>query len=144
MSGEVRPLDLPGGDSHVLPVRDEGDVKSSLLFVGKLAERIGFNPVGRASVMTAVSELASNILKYAGRGQLRIRGVESRARRGIEIIAEDHGPGIADTQLAMRDHFSESGTLGLGLPGARRLMDDFHLWSEVGKGTRVTIRKWKT
>jgi serine/threonine-protein kinase RsbT len=143
MSGELRPLAIPGGDSQILPVRDEGDVKSSLLFVGKLADLVGFNPVARASVMTAVSELASNILKYAGRGQLRIRAVEGRGKRGIEVVAEDHGPGIPDVQLAMRDHFSESGTLGLGLPGARRLMDEFHLWSEVGKGTRVTIRKWK-
>lgn len=144
MSSESRLPDLPGGDRQILTVRDEGDVGSSLLFVGQLAIYRSFTPVARASVLTAVSELASNILKYAGRGILHIRTVREHAREGIEVVAEDHGPGIPDIQLAMRDHFSESGTLGLGLSGARRLMDDFHLWSEVGKGTKVTIRKWKT
>jgi hypothetical protein len=88
MSGELRPLAIPGGDSQILPVRDEGDVKSSLLFVGKLADLVGFNPVARASVMTAVSELASNILKYAGRGQLRaVAKGESRWSPKTTVLA---------------------------------------------------------
>ena len=93
-------------------------------------------------ISTAVSELARNILKYAGRGEIRLRRVDGPAGRGIEIQAEDNGPGIPDPEAAMRDHYSSSGTLGLGLPGVKRLMDEFSLESRVGEGTRVTARKW--
>lgn len=131
-----------GGEPQIVPVRDDGDVSAAILAVGRLADRVGLAPIARASVLTAASELATNIVKYAGRGQLKIRAIDGRRGAGIEVVAEDHGPGIADLQLAMRDHYSASGTLGLGLPGARRLMDEFQLWSEPGRGTRVTIRKW--
>jgi serine/threonine-protein kinase RsbT len=144
MSGEFRGLPSPSGEDHWAPVCDEPDVNIAILLVGKVADRLGLKPVARASIMTAASELARNIIKYAGRGRMRIRLVQGPRGHGIEVVAEDNGPGIADLQKAMQDHFSESGTLGLGLPGAKRLMDDFHLWSEPGKGTRVTVRKWKT
>jgi serine/threonine-protein kinase RsbT len=91
---------------------------------------------------TAVSELARNILKYAHTGEIWLRHVEGPKGRGIEIEALDEGPGIADTEAAMRDHVSTSGTLGLGLPGVARLMDEFSLDSAPGKGTRVKARKW--
>lgn len=129
---------------QTLSIRGVEDVSSAIIRVSELAERIGLNVIAKASVMTAVSELAHNILKYANHGCFTMAIVESNKGRGIEIVAEDHGPGIADIQMAMRDHYSESGTLGLGLPGSRRLMDDFLLWSEVGRGTRVTARKWKS
>ncbi|MGD8644289.1 MAG: ATP-binding protein, partial [Chromatiales bacterium] len=79
---------------------------------------------------------------YAGQGQMTLRRVIDQRRRGMEIVAEDKGPGIADKDSALSDHFSSSGTLGLGLPGVRRLMDEFDLESEPGAGTRVTVRKW--
>lgn len=144
MVGEMIGQEITGNDDQIMPIRDEGDLATAIIFLGNLASKLGFNPVAKASIMTAASELAGNILKYAERGVMKIRPLEGRRGKGIEVIAEDHGPGIADLQMAMRDHFSQSGTLGLGLPGAKRLMDEFHLWSEVGKGTRVTIRKWRT
>lgn len=131
-------------ESQTISIRSLEDVTSAIIRVGELAGRVGLNATARASIMTAVSELTHNILKYANHGWLTMAIVESSRNRGVEIVAEDHGPGIADIQKAMRDHYSESGTLGLGLPGSRRLMDEFHLLSEVGTGTRVTARKWKS
>lgn len=131
-------------ESQMIAIRNIEDVTSAIIRISELARRIGFNVIEKSSVMTAVSELAHNILKYANHGRLTMAIVESRIGRGIEIVAEDHGPGIADIQMAMRDHYSESGTLGLGLPGSKRLMDEFALWSEPGAGTRVTARKWKS
>ena len=93
-------------------------------------------------IATAVSELVRNILKYAGSGEIRLRRVKEKAGRGVEIEAVDHGPGISDCEAAMQDHFSSSGTLGLGLPGVKRMMDEFSLESAPGEGTRVTARKW--
>lgn len=134
---------VEGAAAQLVPVRDDGDIAAAILALGRLADQVGLAPTARASLLTAASELATNILKYAGRGMLKIRVVDSRQQRGVEVIAEDHGPGIADLRQAMQDHYSAAGTLGLGLPGARRLMDEFHLWSEPGRGTRVTVRKWK-
>jgi serine/threonine-protein kinase RsbT len=93
-------------------------------------------------IATAVSELVRNILKYAGSGEVRLRRVQRASGGGIEILVSDHGPGIADLDAAMSDHFSTSGTLGLGLPGVKRLMDDFSMESAPGKGTRVKACKW--
>ena len=93
-------------------------------------------------IATAVSELARNILKYAVSGEIRLRQVDGPSGRGIEIEAVDRGPGIEDPEAAMRDHFSSGGTLGLGLPGVRRMMDEFSLESTPGEGTRVTAVKW--
>lgn len=93
-------------------------------------------------VATAVSELTRNILKYAGSGEFRIYQIERAAGRGVEIEVSDHGPGIPDVESAMSDHFSSSGTLGLGLPGVKRLMDDFSLDSSATTGTRIRAKKW--
>jgi serine/threonine-protein kinase RsbT len=93
-------------------------------------------------IATAVSELVRNIIKYAGSGEIRLRRVKKMGARGIEIEALDNGPGIADCEAAMQDHYSSSGTLGLGLPAVKRMMDDFSLESTPGEGTRVTARKW--
>lgn len=91
-------------------------------------------------VALAISELARNIVSYAQRGEIEMSTEGSR--RGIQIIARDQGPGIPDVELALRDGYSTSRSLGLGLPGTRRVMDEFSLESSVGKGTVVTIRKW--
>ena len=93
-------------------------------------------------IATTVSELARNILKYAGSGEICLRRVKKIGGRGIEIEATDRGPGIEDCDVAMQDHFSTSGTLGLGLPAVKRMMDEFSLESTPGEGTRVTARKW--
>jgi serine/threonine-protein kinase RsbT len=94
-------------------------------------------------ISTAASELARNIVKYAGSGEIVIRCVDDGLRDGLEIEARDQGPGIKDIEIAMQDHVSGSGTLGLGLPGVRRMMDDFRIDSEPGKGTTVVTTKWR-
>lgn len=91
----------------------------------------------------AISEVARNIVTYAGKGEIILRTEEASSRRGITVIARDHGPGIEDIELALQDGYSTSGGFGLGLPGVRRLVDEFEIASEPGKGTTVTLTKWK-
>ena len=109
----------------------------------QLAARIGFSTTDQTLVATAISEVARNIVVYAQRGEVALGRIEERGRLGIEVIARDHGPGIENLELAMRDGYSTKQSLGLGLPGAKRLMDEFHLASEMGRGTTVTMRKWR-
>ena len=108
----------------------------------ELASHAGFTFTDLAIIATAISELARNVLSYAGRGQIAVRLIDDGTRRGIAIESTDDGPGIANLQLAMQDGYSTSGSLGLGLPGVRRLMDEFEIKSEVGQGTTVTAKKW--
>jgi serine/threonine-protein kinase RsbT len=108
----------------------------------ELAASAGFGATDQTLIATAISEVARNIVVYAGSGEVLIRIVSEGARRGVLVVASDRGPGIADTSLAMRDGYSTAKSLGVGLPGARRLMDDFTLESELGRGTTVTMRKW--
>jgi len=108
-----------------------------------LAFELGFSSSDSTLVATAISELARNILTYARTGEIALKAIQSTNRQGIMVVASDEGPGIADVRQAVRDGFSTSGSLGLGLPGVRRLMDEFMIESELGHGTRVTVRKWK-
>ncbi|MBW2028130.1 MAG: anti-sigma regulatory factor [Deltaproteobacteria bacterium] len=108
----------------------------------RMAEKAGLSKTKRYMVATAVSELATNILRYAGDGAVTIKIVEENSRKGIEVVAQDGGPGISDVEAALKDHFSTSKSLGLGLPGARRLADEFVIESGAGRGTSVIIRKW--
>jgi anti-sigma regulatory factor (Ser/Thr protein kinase) len=115
----------------------------SVIEASRIAREIGFSATEAQAISTAASELTRNILKYAGSGQLSIKEIGANdGRRGIEVTASDRGPGIADVDAAMSDHFSSSGTLGLGLPGVKRMMDEFEIESEPGRGTRVVIRKF--
>jgi serine/threonine-protein kinase RsbT len=123
-------------------IRTEIDVSHTVLESTLYSREVGFDETPSRMIATAVSELARNILKYARTGEIRLRRVKSMGRRGIEIEAIDRGPGIADREAAMDDHFSTGGTLGLGLPGVKRMMDEFSLESSPGEGTRVTVRKW--
>ena len=108
-----------------------------------LAAQCGLSSTDLAVVATAISELARNIVRYAVRGEIVLRRVENGTKRGIEVVATDDGPGISDVPLAMQDGYSTSGGLGLGLPGVRRLMDEFDIVSRFGKGTTVTVKKWR-
>ncbi len=108
----------------------------------EIASLLGFSASDLALIATAISELARNIVLYAGSGEIEIGPVEQKDRRGILIVARDQGPGIANIAQAMRDGFSTSGGLGLGLPGVKRLMDDFEIQSRPGRGTTVTVRRW--
>ena len=125
-----------------IPVRNETGVAWSIMETRKAALAIGFDEVMCQMIATAVSELANNIIKYAGRGEIILERITAKNRAGIEVTARDSGPGIEDTQKAMADHYSTGDTLGLGLPGVKRMMDEFELTSEPGKRTTVTIRKW--
>lgn len=108
-----------------------------------LAAEIGFSAVDATLIATAISELARNIVAYARSGEIELRSIQDSSRKGILIVASDKGPGIRDLRQAMRDGFSTSGSLGLGLPGVRRLVDEFEITSSPGSGTRVVIRKWR-
>jgi serine/threonine-protein kinase RsbT len=108
-----------------------------------LAIELGFSSGDATLVATSISELARNIVSYARKGEIQLKMVQGSGRQGILIIASDDGPGILDIRQAMRDGFSTSGSLGLGLPGVRRLMDEFEIASEPGRGTVVKVKKWK-
>ena len=125
-----------------MPVATDKDIVEARQLVRALAEQLGFSPGDATVVATAVSELARNIVDYAPPGEVVARITENGSRRGLVLIARDDGPGIKDIGLAMRDGYSTTGRLGLGLPGVRRLMDEFEIVSEPGKGTCVTVKKW--
>ena len=124
-------------------VQSAEDVVSIRQAVRQRAVELGFNLVDQTKIVTASSELARNTLQYGGGGQVCIEAVESAGKRGIRLTFEDKGPGIADLTLAMRDGYTTGGGLGLGLSGARRLSNDFHIESAPGQGTRVTITRWR-
>lgn len=127
----------------VVPINTDIDVVAARQKGRELATVLGFVSTDSTLLATAISELARNIIRYAKKGEILIASVQSGDRVGITVVARDNGPGIANISLAMQDGFSTSGGLGLGLPGVKRLMDEFHLVSDVNKGTRVTIKKWK-
>jgi serine/threonine-protein kinase RsbT len=108
-----------------------------------LATELGFSTGDATLIATAISELARNIVSYASRGQITLKMVNGLNRQGISVIASDDGPGISDIRQALRDGFSTSGSLGLGLPGVRRLMDEFEITSQPGRGTIVAVKKWR-
>ena len=126
-----------------IPVTKDQDVARAVLEGTRRATELGLDQVTRQRVSTAISELARNIIKYAGgKGAVIISTVSEAGRMGLEVVAADRGPGIENVDEALEDHFSSGGTLGLGLPGVRRMMDEFSLQSTPGEGTRVTARKW--
>lgn len=130
-------------DDITIPIFTDVDIISARQRGRALAEQVGFSTTDQALVATAISEIARNILEYAQRGEVILRVVAEGARSGILVIAKDEGPGIADVRLAMQDGYSTGRSLGLGLPGAKRLVDEFDIQSEVGKGTTIIMKKWK-
>ncbi len=125
-----------------IAIERERDIVTARQKGRELAATAGFAGTDQTLIATAISEVARNIVVYAERGEILLRVVEDGARRGVLVIARDDGPGIADVELALRDGYSTTKSLGLGLPGARRLMDELEIASELGKGTTVTMRKW--
>jgi len=123
-------------------IDDEGDLFKVRALVRDAAKALGFSHTDQVRIITAASELARNISRYADYGRVEIDRVVKGGRRGIRIKFEDRGQGIADIELAMSDGYSTSRGLGKGLPGARRLVDEFEIESVEGKGTTVTITKW--
>ena len=125
-------------------IRSETDVVVALSRLREDVLALGFSHDDATRVVTAASELARNILKYAGAGHIGHSKLVDGAKLGVEVVAHDEGPGIADVDQAMADHYSSSGTLGLGLPGVKRMADEFEISSEVGAGTTVTFKVWKS
>lgn len=127
-----------------LSVRSGEDVVKVRQAVRTLAIDLGFSLVEQTKVITAASELARNTLTYGGGGEVRIERLNQGPKRaGLRLIFEDHGPGIANIELALTDGYSTGNGLGLGLNGARKLSHEFDIWSQPGVGTRVTITRWK-
>ena len=127
----------------VIHLAGEADIVEARQQGRKLAAEVGLSSMDTTLVATAISEVARNILKYAGTGEISMRRSENReGRRGIVVVAADKGPGIADLERAMQDGYSSAGGLGLGLPGAKRIMDEFEIQSAIGQGTTITMTKW--
>ena len=128
--------------SGELQIRAENDIVAARRAIREAATQLGFGPTEVTRLVTAASELARNVYKYAGEGVMRWTHIESGARGGLEIQFVDQGPGIPDTSLAMQEGYSTGGGLGLGLPGTKRLVDEMEIESAAGEGTNVTLKKW--
>jgi serine/threonine-protein kinase RsbT len=129
-----------------IPIASEDDIVAARQRARQAARELGFGMLDQSRIATAVSELTRNIVRYAtdGRGDVRVRALADGPRIGVEIVVADDGPGIADVALVMRDGFTSGKGMGMGLPGTRRLMDEMELDSAPGRGTTITIRKWRT
>ena len=125
-----------------IKITDDIDVAEASSEALRSGESAGFSRAKSYMVSTAVSELGTNIRRYAREGEITIRILSDESKKGVEIVAEDTGPGIADIEAAMKDNFSTSNSLGIGLPGVKRLMDEFEIDTEPGAGTRIIARKW--
>jgi len=126
-----------------LPIRMDMDVVQVRHTVRAWASELAFSLVDQTKIITAASELARNTLQHGGGGNLRLESLNDGAKRGLRLVFEDKGPGIPDISLAMRDGYTTGGGLGMGLPGTRRLVNEFNIASRPGEGTTVTIVKWK-
>lgn len=132
MADEIRVL--LRRDSDIVVARQKGRA---------LAAELGFSSCDQTLIATAISEIARNIITYAGEGDILLSVLNDHSRRGLSIVARDEGPGIPNLEQAMQNGYSTAGSLGLGLPGAKRMMDEFEITSEPGKGTTVRMKKWK-
>ena len=131
-------------ESKAIGLENDQDIAVARTQVRALAAALGFRALDQTRLATVASELARNVIKYAGRGRLIAQPTEdSNGRQGLRLIFEDQGPGIPSIAEAMREGFSTGRGLGFGLPGSKRLVDEFKIESEMGRGTRVTVLRWK-
>jgi serine/threonine-protein kinase RsbT len=126
-----------------LEVASDGDIVPARARGRALAHELGFSSTDATLVATAISEIARNIVVHAGRGEIELRPAYDPDRRGLVVIARDQGPGISDVDAALREGFGTKGGLGLGLPGIRRIMDEFAIETAPNQGTTVTARMWR-
>jgi serine/threonine-protein kinase RsbT len=134
---------VPPEGATLIAIESDADVVTARQRARELAAEVELSSTDQTLLATAISEVARNITTYARRGEVSVAIVEdARGRRGIRVVARDDGPGIEDIERAMQDGYTTGGGLGLGLPGARRLVDDFALDSAPGRGTTVTLVKW--
>lgn len=129
--------------SEVLPVKSEQDIVLARQLVRRLTQELKFSLVDQTKFVTAASELARNTLIYGGGGEMTCEVHEEGLKTGLKLIFVDHGPGIPDMELAMKDGWTSGSGMGMGLSGAKRLVNDFEIQSEIGKGTRVAVTRWK-
>lgn len=136
----------PTVHERLVPIKSEADIVTARQTVREIARNLRFTPGDLTLMATAVSEVARNIVTYANSGEVFVKLLDQEVeepRRGVLMVARDQGPGIADVELAMTDGFSTGRSLGLGLPGARRLVDEFTIESSLGRGTTVNMKKWE-
>jgi anti-sigma regulatory factor (Ser/Thr protein kinase) len=124
-------------------IRSDSDLVTARAQARRLAETLGFSRTDATLIATAVSEIARNIIVHAGAGELRMTPLYGDSKHGLRVVASDHGPGMRDADAALEDGFAGRGGLGLGLPGVRRLVDEFSIETELGEGTTVTLVKWR-
>ena len=130
-------------DPTIIQIKEEWNVAHAQREVASLADAIGFSTIEKYQIITSITELANNLLIHAIRGgTIAIILINRNGETGLEIIAEDDGPGISDIEWSIRDNTTTKGSLGSGLAGTRRLMDEFEITSTVGVGTRIIVRKW--
>lgn len=128
---------------EILSIQSSADIVLVRQAVRQVAVDLKFSLVDQTKIITAASEIARNTLDYGGGGTVKLEALESGTRYGLRLTFEDHGPGIADLDLALKDGFTTGKGLGMGLSGSKRLVSEFEISSTVGEGTRVTITRWK-
>lgn len=133
-------MDMPSCEMTIQCSQDVVLVRQA---VRQFAVKLGFSLVDQTKIVTAASELARNTLDYGGGGTVKLEALQNGMRRGLRLVFEDSGPGIPDIELALKDGYTTGNGLGMGLSGAKRLMNEFNIVSRVGEGTCVTITKWK-
>ena len=129
--------------SETIPVRTQHDIVSVRQTVRAWAIAQGLGLVDQTKIVTAASELARNTVEYGGGGTLLLEALIEGTGKGLRLTFEDQGPGITDLKLALTDGYTTGSGMGLGLSGSKRLVNEFDVWSEAGKGTRVTVTRWK-
>jgi serine/threonine-protein kinase RsbT len=130
-------------DEGLISIESDSDLVLARQKGRELAGRLGFSGTDATLIATAISELARNILAYAGTGEISLSHVFENGRDCIVVVARDEGPGIVDIEAATNEGFTTGRGMGMGLPGTRRLMDEFHIHSEAGRGTQVVVKKWR-
>jgi serine/threonine-protein kinase RsbT len=134
---------MKSAKQETVPIATSSDVVLARQKVRQWAIEMKFTLVDQTKLVTAASELARNALEHGKGGQMMIEQVENSVKNGLKLVFEDRGPGIIDVESALRDGYTTGGGMGLGLGGSKRLVNDFHIESEPGKGTRVTVVRWK-
>jgi serine/threonine-protein kinase RsbT len=127
----------------LVAIESDGDLVEARATARALSMRLGFSRTDATLIATAISEVARNIVVHVGNGRIMMSPLEEELRCGLEVVAEDNGAGIRDVEAALQDGYAGRGGLGLGLSGAKRLMDDFDIDTETDRGTRVTMTKWR-
>ncbi len=131
------------GYTHEVPIACESDIVAARRAARDVATRLGFGITDVTRIITAAAELARNVFRYAGSGTMYWRELDAGDKVGLELVFEDHGPGIPDVEQALQEGYSTSKGLGMGLPGSKRLMDEMEIHSRVDQGTVVIVRKWR-